>query len=110
MNRPLRADDHILLLAIPAHQEVARLARVLVKGSLVALGTADEVDAARQTFSEFDNVLFLNARPDAIPWREHYFTQILVPPHLEPLMRSIAPELDRVLAPGGAILTQRQDA
>jgi hypothetical protein len=105
----LRADDRVLLLAIPSHQEVANIARILMTGSLVALGTAEEVDAARREFHEFDNVMFLDARPDSIPWRDGYFSRIFVPAHLDSLLRSAAPELHRVLAPGGEIVRDRQD-
>ena len=59
-----RADDCVLLLAIPAEQELAALARILIRGSVVALGTADEVAAARSRFIEFDNVMLLDAPPD----------------------------------------------
>ena len=38
-----RADDRVLLLAIPAERELAALARILIRGSVVALGTAEEV-------------------------------------------------------------------
>lgn len=109
MSAPLRADDRVLMLAIPSRQELAGIARLLISGSLVALGTADEVDDARAKLAEFDNVMFLDARPDSIPWRDAYFTKILVPAHLEPLLRSAGPELHRLLAPGGQIVTARQD-
>jgi hypothetical protein len=105
----LRADDRVLMLAIPSSGELAAIARLLAAGSLVALGTAEEVDSARASLAEFDNIMFLDARPDSIPWRDAYFTKILVPPHLEPLLRSAAPELHRLLAPGGEIITSRQD-
>lgn len=109
MKSTLRADDRVLLLAIPSHGEVANIARILITGSLVALGTADEVDAARREFQEFDNVMFLDARPDSIPWRNGYFSRIFVPAHLEQLLGSAGPELHRVLAPGGEIIRERQD-
>jgi hypothetical protein len=97
------------MLAIPSRREMAGVARVLMSGSLVAIGTADEVDEARANLAEFDNVMFLDARPDSIPWRDAYFTKILVPTHLEPLLRSAAAELHRLLAPGGEIVTGSQD-
>lgn len=97
------------MLAIPPHEEAVRIASVLSAGSLVALGEAEEVDAARASLAALDNVMILNARPDSIPWREAYFTKILVAPHLEPLLRSCAGELHRVLAPEGEIVLERQD-
>ena len=99
-----RADDRVLLLAIPSRADIAAIARVLMSGVLVALGDSDEVDEARRSMADFDNVMFLSASPEQIPWREAYFTKILVPPHLESLLSHISVELHRVLAPGGEIV------
>jgi hypothetical protein len=106
----LRADDRVLSLAIPSSQEAAALARILISGCLVALGDAGEVEQARRELSEFDNLMFVNATPDRIPWREAYFTKILVPPHLSPLATSFSNELHRVLAPGGEIVSTAENA
>jgi hypothetical protein len=46
----LRADDHVLLLDIPSTAELAAIARILVRGSLVALGSRDAVDRARASY------------------------------------------------------------
>jgi hypothetical protein len=100
----LRSDDRVLLLAIPSHMELANMARVLMRGVLVGLGTREEVDAAREAMTEFENVMFVDSSPDHIPWREAYFTKIIVPSHLEPVLRPAAAELQRVLAPGGEIV------
>ncbi len=100
----LRADDRVLLLAIPSATELAGIGRVLMNGVLVALGDGDEVRAARESMAAFDNLMFLDAAPDQIPWRGAYFTKIIVPPHLAALLPQAANELHRVLAPGGQIL------
>ena len=99
-----RADDRVLLLAIPAEQELAALARILIRGVVVALGTAEEVAAARSRFDEFGNVMLLDAAPDHIPWRAAAFTKIVVPHQYERILPYLARELDRVLAPGGEII------
>lgn len=104
MAAALRSDDRVLLLAIPSEADLAAISRVLMNGVLVALGDRDEVDRARQSMADFENVMFVDASPEQIPWREAYFSKILVPPHLESLLPSIAPELHRVLAPGGEIV------
>jgi len=104
MSQPLRADDQILLLDIPSTVELVSMARVLMRGAVVALGSADEVDRARREMAEFDNVLFLEASPAAIPWRDGYFTKVIVPPHLEPLVPQIATEILRVLRPDGTVV------
>ena len=110
MTGTLRADDRVLLLAIPHRDELAGIARVLMRGVLVALGTREEVDQAREAMVDFENVMFVEAAADKIPWREGYFTKILVPPHFERMLRLLAHELDRVLAPGGEIIRQAVNA
>ncbi len=100
----LRADDRVLLLAIPSTSELTSIAHVLMNGVVVALGDRDEVRAACAAMAEFKNVMFLEAPPDQIPWRAAYFTKIIVPSHLEGLLPYAAAELHRVLAPGGQIV------
>lgn len=101
----LRADDRVLSLAILSVKETAALARVLISGCLVALGDAEQVEEARSALAEFDNLMFIDATPDQIPWREAFFTKIFVPPHLSPLAHNFSNELHRVLAPGGEIVS-----
>ncbi len=99
-----RADDRVLFLTLPSTGELAAIARMLMTGVLVALGSRDEVQAARQAMAEFENVMFLDAPPDQIPWRDAYFTKVVVPPHLERILPSAAAEIHRVLSPGGEII------
>jgi hypothetical protein len=103
VTQPIRSDDRLLLLAIPAVQELAALARVLIRGTVVAIGSREEIDAAQPALVEFHNVMFLEASPERIPWRGDGFTKILVPRHLKLLLPQISDELQRVLAPGGEI-------
>ena len=105
-----RSDDRVLSLAIPAPNEAAALGRLLLAGCLVAIGPADEVDEARRALSEFDNLMFIAATPDHIPWREAFFTKILIPPQLQPLLPGIQNELLRVLAPGGELVPSVEQA
>jgi hypothetical protein len=79
-------------------------------GCLVAIGSADEVDEARRALSEFDNLMFIAATPDHIPWRDAFFTKILIPPQLQPLLPSLQNELLRVLAPGGEVVSAAENA
>ena len=80
------------------------MARILIRGSVVALGTAEEVAAARARFAEFDNIMLLDAPPDRVPWRAAAFTKIVVPNQYERILPYLARELDRLLAPGGEIV------
>lgn len=106
----LRADDRVLLLHIPARSSIASLARVLLKGVVVATGSRAEVDIARAAMADFENVMFLEAESHQIPWRDAYFTKIIVAPGLESLSRSAPAELQRLLAPGGQILSETEAA
>jgi hypothetical protein len=99
-----RGDDRVLLLAIPATRELAALARILIRGVVVALGTPEEIAAARGPLTEFDNVMFLDAGPDRVPWRGASFSKIVVPHQYERILPHIAGELHRLLAPGGEII------
>jgi hypothetical protein len=110
VNTPLRSDDHVLFLDIPPVQELQAMARLLMRGSIVALGSADDVQNARRAMAEFDNVMFLEATPDRIPWRQGYFTRIIVPPHFERIMAQISGEVERVLRPGGVIVRGAESA
>lgn len=109
MTAHLRADDRILLLAIPSFEVLAGIARILMSGSLVGIGTRAEVDHARRQMAEFDNTMFIEADPCRVPWRDHYFTKILVPPGLEKLRRTAAAEWTRLLAPDGKIVDEGID-
>lgn len=106
----LQADDRVLFLSIPSDEELAATARILMRGTVVAIGGLDELDRARKTFSDFDNIMFVEADPSQIPWRDHYFTKIVVPPQFEPIRTALAPELARLLADGGEILSARSTA
>jgi hypothetical protein len=108
VTQPIRSDDRLLLLAIPGTQELAALARILVRGTIVVLGSREEIVASQPPLAEFDNVMFLEASPDRIPWRGNGFTKILVPHHLQRLLPHISDELHRVLAPGGEIIRTEQ--
>ena len=85
------------------------MARVLMTGSVVALGAREEVDAARRDMAEFENVMFIEAGPERIPWRDQFFTKIVIPSHWERLLPEISSEIHRVLAPGGTIVSSSAD-
>ena len=80
------------------------MARALAQGVVVAIADRQELDLARKSMAQFDNVMFIEAQAEQIPWREAYFTKVIVPHHLEPFVRSAAAELQRLLAPDGEIV------
>jgi hypothetical protein len=69
------------------------MGRILISGFLVALGSADEVEEARQALAEFDNLMFVESDPRSIPWRDAYFTKVIVPHHLRELAVTMAGEV-----------------
>ena len=89
---------------MPPDAELVSVARILMRGVLVAIGSTDEVDRARQRMSGFDNSMFLDASPVSVPWRDAYFTKIVVPPELSTLSHQLAPEIARLLAPDGQVI------
>ena len=97
MGLALRGDDRVLLLAMIPVSELAAMARILMRGVVVVLG---EPKAA---MAEFQNVMFLQAPPDAIPWHSGFFTKIYVPRHWDQLAGD---EVKRLLAPGGEIVRE----
>jgi hypothetical protein len=106
----LRADDRVLSLAIPPLREAAAIGRLLSAGCLVALGDREEVDEARRALSEFDNLMFVESAGVNIPWRDAFFTKILVPPQIKAMLETFGGELQRVLAPGGEIVSMAENA
>jgi hypothetical protein len=104
----LRADDRVLSLAVPSLRETAAIGRILSAGCLVALGAREEVDEARRALSEFDNLMFVESSGSSIPWRDAFFTKIVVPPQMN--AQTFGEELRRVLAPGGEIVTTAENA
>jgi hypothetical protein len=99
----LRADDRVLLLDIPPERELAALGRILSQGVLVALGDARSVDQARGALADFENVMFIEASPAQIPWRDQFFTVVIIPEHMRAAARAAQAEITRILAPGGRI-------
>ncbi len=92
----LRPDDRVLLLWIPSPEEVELLASRLPQGLLVAMGTDDEVRAARRSCAHLENVMFTQGDAGEIPWRDAMFTTAVG-------LDQTTPELRRVVEPGGVI-------
>ena len=99
-----RADDRVLLLSIPTRDDLAALSRILMHGVLVAIGTREDVDRMRPLMADFDNIMFIEAEAHQVPWREHFFNKIVVPPHLEGQIMRLSDELARLLTPDGQLI------
>lgn len=99
---PPRIDDRVLLLAIPEPSIVANLAAQLTRGLLVAIGSDDEIAAARVSARNLENVMFVPGAPEEIPWRDRFFTKAIA---FGPLSEAAQREVERVLAEAGELLT-----
>ena len=99
---PLRIDDRVLLLAIPEPAVVANLAAQLTRGLLVAIGSAGEIADARVAARDLENVMFVPAAPEEIPWRDRFFTKAIA---FGPLSDAARREVRRVLAETGELLS-----
>jgi hypothetical protein len=71
--------DRVLFLTVPEDGFLRALAARLTTGLLVVLGTDDEVSQRRRRYASLDNVMFVAASAEEIPWQDGFFTQVLDP-------------------------------
>ena len=72
----LEADDRILFLGVPDFAVIAGCAARLTQGVVVAIGGDEAIRAARKAGRDLDNVMFVPATPDNIPWGNGFFTRV----------------------------------
>ncbi len=96
--------DRILLLSIPDVSLIFDLAARVPEGLIAGLGTEEEVCEVRRVCRGLDNVMFLLAAPDEVPWRERFFTKVLDPRGVWERPELVVREIARLLAPGGLVL------
>jgi SAM-dependent methyltransferase len=99
----LRPNDRVLLLSIPEPAVVAEIAARLSAGVVVGLGGDEEVRAARRAARDLENVMFVPAPPEEIPWRDGFFTKVIDWRGGWQNPEQVAREVARVLAPGGQV-------
>jgi hypothetical protein len=78
---------------------VFHLAQQAERGIVVCLGPDDEVREARRLTRDLDNVMFVPAAPEEIPWQDGFFSLIIAD--------NPTPEIRRVLAEAGRIVSTR---
>jgi hypothetical protein len=71
--------DRVLFLSPPEDAFLQALAARLTSGLLVVLGSDEEVSNGRREHSGLDNVMFVAASAEEIPWQDGFFTQVLDP-------------------------------
>ena len=94
--------DRVLLVSISDPGAVAVVAGMLTEGLIVGLGEGEEVRAARRSALDIENVMFVPASPDDVPWQSNYFTKVVDTTCRWRQPARVARELRRVLAHGGA--------
>jgi ubiquinone/menaquinone biosynthesis C-methylase UbiE len=77
----------------------AEIAPLLPLGVAIGLDTDDNVRAARAAWRDLDNVMFIPCDGHEIPWKEDFFSCVIVGNQDLPLR-----EIQRVLAEGGRAL------
>jgi len=70
----------------------------LTAGLVVVLGSDNEVSQGRKQHSSLDNVMFVAASAEDIPWQDGFFTQVLDPKGLWADSPKAASETARVRA------------
>ncbi len=75
----MKANDRVLLLAMPEPSELLMLAGKLADGLVVVLVDQEQVYEARRLARNFDNVMFTVRDGEAIPWRDDFFTLVYEP-------------------------------
>ncbi len=98
----IRAGDRVLLLSMPDIEAVREMARKASAGIVVGLGEDDEVRAARKALGQLENVMFVPATTEEIPWQENFFSVVIDTACAWSSTERTAREILRVLSPGGS--------
>ena len=109
----IQPHDRILDLRSGDGETCRKLAGMVPEGLVVGLETSgDLLQKARAASRNIDNLMFLNAGAEEIPWKEDFFSQAIsresLSYHPEPLR--LLREIHRVLAPGGRFFMFRDGA
>jgi ubiquinone/menaquinone biosynthesis C-methylase UbiE len=95
--------DRILHIGCGEGRITRTLADLAKEGSVIGLDVSNEmIHRAREQSSSIENVLYLWAGMDQIPWQENFFTKVLCTDALyDENTERVLREIHRVLAPGG---------
>lgn len=99
----VKPGDRVLFLTIPDKPLAVRLSAQVEHGILVGIGTREEIAEARRAMVEIENIMFVPATPDEIPWQDGFFNWILDPRGTCESTPLAEREIARVLAPGGMV-------
>jgi hypothetical protein len=90
--------DRVLFLTPPEDTFLQNLAARLTHGLVVILGSDDEISLGRRKHAALDNVMFLAASAEDIPWQDGFFTKVLDPAGRWADSRKAAQEITRIQA------------
>lgn len=99
--------DRVLFLTIPEFAVLEALSERLPQGIVVCLGERDAVYEHRRRGAHLENVMFVAAGPDEVPWQDGFFNW--VSDDGAPNELGVYREVLRVLAPGGALVARALD-
>lgn len=94
--------ERVLLLSMPDPATIREVARKASAGIVVGLGEDEEVRAARKALADVENVIFVAAPPEEIPWQENFFSAVVDTECAWSSPERTAREILRVLSPGGS--------
>jgi hypothetical protein len=94
----LHPDERLLFLGIPEQAVIAETAARLPNGLIVAFGDAEQVREARRSARDLENVMFVPATPDEIPWPDGFFTRVIDLIRRWPSPERVESEIRRVTA------------
>ncbi len=104
----LRRGERVLDLGCGAGWATLLMARAVAGdgGHAVGLDISDEMIArARDAAGDLENVMFVHAAADELPWQDEYFDKVLSVEsfYYYPDQEAVLRELLRVIAPGGQV-------
>ena len=94
---PFADDARVLFLSSPGDAELRALAHQLAHGLIVVLGDRESVSQGRRLHADLENVMFVPATAEDIPWQNEFFDQVLDPQSLWSASERADAETARVL-------------
>jgi hypothetical protein len=92
--------DRVLLLTMPALEEVRAIAIQVPEGLVVGVLDGDSLYQARAELRDLPNVMITPSDPEEkLPWRDGFFNAVYAPGLTSPTA-----EMLRVVMPGGTLL------
>ena len=108
----LQSQERILVVGCGDGEVCRWLAPRIEDGLIIGLDPSDDcVREARAKSTAFENIMYLWASPEQIPWQENFFTIVLcvIPYSANADLEKVIIEFARVVEPGGALWLVTQE-